>query len=103
MLAAETGWVVAKSTDAWPCGLLSCTEAALVLNLLVLREAPGTAGAHAQRRRHCLSCFRDFLLWILGHWFLVKQCFDMILFLLMVVRYRYDIMYHYYYFYCTVQ
>ena len=72
VLATETGWVVVKSMDSWPCGLISSTEAALVLNLLVLREAPSTVAAHTQRRSHCLSCFWDFLLWILGHWFLVK-------------------------------
>lgn len=72
MLAAETGWVVVRSTDACPCALISSPEAALVLNLLVLREAPSTIGAHTQCQRHHLSCFGDFLPWILGYWLLVK-------------------------------
>ena len=65
-------WVMVKFMVAWPCGLVSSAEAALVLDLFVLRELPSTVREHIWPRRHRLSCFGDFLLWTLGHWLLVK-------------------------------
>ena len=95
----ETRWLVVKSMDAWPCGLVTSVKAGLILYLFVLKEQPSTVRAHTRSQRHHLSYLGDFLLGTLGHWFLVRVCSDMILFFTYFIIVLYMYMYHNFPFY----